>query len=45
MAKLLGIYEDEYVDLVYGDKEPNMRVLNNIKSHFQVSIDYLLYGE
>lgn len=45
MAKLLGIYEDEYVDLAYGDKEPNMRILNNIKSHFQVSIDYLLYGE
>ena len=45
MAKLLGIYEDEYVDLAYGDKEPNLRVLNNIKSNFQVSIDYLLYGE
>lgn len=45
MAKLLGIYEDEYVDLAYGDKEPNMRILNNIKSNFQVSIDYLLYGE
>lgn len=45
MAKLLGIYEDEYVDLAYGNKEPNMRILNNIKSNFQVSIDYLLYGE
>lgn len=45
MAKLLGIYEDEYIDLAYGDKEPNMRILNNIKSNFQVSIDYLLYGE
>lgn len=45
MAKLLGIYEDEYIDLAYGDKAPNLRVLNNIKSHFQVSIDYLLYGE
>lgn len=45
MAKLLGIYEDEYLDLAYGDKEPNLRILNNIKSHFQVSIDYLLYGE
>lgn len=45
MAKLLGIYEDEYVDLAYGDKEPNLRILNNIKSNFQVSIDYLLYGE
>lgn len=45
MAKLLGIYEDEYLDLAYGDKEPNIRVLNNIKSHFQVSIDYLLYGD
>lgn len=45
MAKLLGIYEDEYLDLAYGDKEPNLRILNNIKSHFQISIDYLLYGE
>ncbi len=45
MAKLLGIYEDEYVDLAYGNKEPNLRILNNIKSNFQVSIDYLLYGE
>ncbi len=45
MAKLLGIYEDEYVDLAYGGKEPNLRILNNIKSHFQVSIDYLLFGE
>lgn len=45
MAKLLGIYEDEYVDLAYGNKEPNLRILNNIKSNFQVSIDYLLYGQ
>ena len=45
MAKILGIYEDEYIDLAYGNKEPNLRILNNIKSHFQVSIDYLLYGE
>ena len=45
MAKLLGLYEEEYIDLAYGSKEPNMRILNNIKANFEVSIDYLLYGE
>mgnify|MGYP002625786894 CR=1 FL=1 len=45
MARLLEIYEDDYIDLVCGVKEPNMRILNTIKANFEVSIDYLLYGE
>ncbi len=45
MAKLLKISEDEYIDLVCGDKEPDLQVLNCIKQNFKVSIDYLLYGD
>ena len=45
MAKLLKISEDEYIDLVCGDKEPDLQVLNCIKQNFKVSIDCLLYGD
>ncbi len=45
MAKLLKISEDEYIDLVCGDKEPDLQILNCIKQNFKVSIDYLLYGD
>ena len=44
-AKLLGLYTDEFYDLKSCNKEPNLRILNEIKQHFKVSVDWLLYGE
>ncbi len=45
MAKILGIYEYEYIDLKNGIKEPTLKILNCIKKYFNVSIDWLLYGD
>lgn len=45
MAKLLSISEDDYIDLKTGDISPDINILNRLKQCFNVSIDYLLYGE
>ena len=45
MAKLLSISEDDYIDLKTGDISPDINILNRLKQFFNVSIDYLLYGE
>ncbi len=45
MAKLLDISERNYVSLVVGKKEPTIEDLTNIKQNFNVSIDYLLFGD
>ena len=45
MAKLLNISERTYVAMVTGSKAPDLNTLNLIKRNFNVSIDYLLYGE
>ncbi len=45
MAKLLSISEDDYIDLKTGDVSPDINILNRLKQCFNVSIDYLLYGE
>ncbi len=45
MAKILGIYEYEYVDLKQGFKEPTLKILDILKSFFQISIDWFLYGD
>ncbi len=45
MAKILGIYEYEYYDLKQGLKEPTIKILNNLKQSFNISVDWLLYGD
>lgn len=45
MAKILGIYEYEYTDLKNGIKEPNLKILNCLKEAFNISVDWILYGE
>ena len=45
MEKILVIFEDDYIDIKNGQREPNFRILNNIKRAFNISIDWLLYGE
>lgn len=44
-AKLIGIYTEEFIELKSCQKEPNLRILNELKRHFKVSIDWLLYGD
>lgn len=45
IAKILGMYQDDYIDLKLGEKEPTFKILNKIKQSFDVSIDWLLYGD
>lgn len=45
MAKTLGIYEYEYIDLKQNSKEPTLKILNNLKQNFNISLDWLLYGD
>lgn len=45
MAGLLNISEKELADIVVGKALPDLRVLNNLKQNFNVSIDWVLYGE
>ena len=44
-AKILGVYVDELTELKSNEKEPNLKILNNLKQNFNVSIDWLLYGD
>ena len=45
MAQLLEISEKEYIGIKVGKKEPSIKVLNNTKRNFKVSMDWLMYGE
>lgn len=45
MAGLLNVSEKELADIIIGKALPDMRVLNNLKQNFKVSIDWVLYGE
>ena len=45
MAQLLEISEKDYIKLVKNDKNPDMKILNNLKRNFKVSVDWFLYGE
>ena len=45
MAKLLNITERHYVSIITGRKEPDIRIFNRIRQNFNVTIDYLLYGD
>ena len=44
-AKIIGIYEDEFIDLKQGHREPNIKILCKIKQSFDVSIDWLLFDD
>lgn len=43
MAKKLGIFEYEYIDLKHGEIEPTFKILNRLKQSFNVSIDWLFF--
>lgn len=45
MATLLGISERAYISLVTGKKMPDIDIINKIKQNFQVSADFVLYGD
>ena len=45
MAKILEMYRDDYIDLKLGNKEPTFKIINKIKQSFDISIDWLLYGD
>ena len=45
MAQLLEISEKDYIGIKVGKKEPSIKVLNNTKRNFKVSMDWLMYGE
>ena len=45
MAGLLGISESEYAKIISDKILPDLKVLNNLKQNFKVSIDWVLYGE
>ena len=44
-SKIINFEEDEYLEFKSGDRKPNLKLLNEIKQHFDVSIDWLLYGK
>lgn len=45
MSGLLNIKENEYNNILKGKTNPDIDLINNIKQHFQVSVDWLLYGD
>ncbi len=45
MAKLLNINEKELINIIKGEIQPDLNLLDNIKQNFQVSIDWLLYND
>ena len=45
MSGLLNIKENDYNNIICGKALPDIIFINNIKQHFQVSVDWLLYGE
>ena len=45
MATLLHISERAYISMISGNKQPNIEILNRIKQNFEITVDYLLYGE
>ena len=43
-AVLLNISENEFMDIIEGKAAPDVKLLDNIKTNFEVSIDWILYG-
>ena len=44
LAKILEISEKRYLSISLGKEEPTLKEINNIKTNFNVDIDWLLYG-
>lgn len=44
-AQKIELYRDEYLEFLSGERKPNLKILNSIKQHFDISLDWLLYGE
>ena len=44
-SKFIGLTVDEYREYKTGDRIPNLKFLNEIKQHFNISVDWLLYGD
>ncbi len=45
ISKILNLEEDEYLEYKTGDRKPNLKIINEIKQNFDISADWLLYGE
>ena len=45
MAKILGIFEEDYEGLKLGDRELTIKIINRFKQYFTITSDWLLYGE
>ena len=45
LAALLDISESELTSIITGKTPPDWRVIKNLKQNFQISIDWLLFGE
>ncbi len=45
ISKILNLEEEEYLEYKTGDRKPNLKILNELKQNFKISVDWLLYGE
>ncbi len=45
MSVLLNISENELEDILTGKTMPDLNILSNIKKNFEVSVDWILFGE
>jgi len=45
ISEILNLEEDEYLEYKEGDRKPNLKILNELKQNFKISVDWLLYGE
>ena len=44
-AQRIELYRDEYLEFKSGDRKPDLNIVNQLKQHFNISLDWLLYGE
>ena len=44
-AQRIELYRDEYLEFKSGDRKPDLNIVNQLKQHFIISLDWLLYGE
>jgi len=45
MSKIMDISFEDYNKIYSGEILPSISVINNIKKHFDINIDWLLYGD
>ena len=44
-AEKIELYRDEYIEFKTGERKPDINIVNSLKLHFNISVDWLLYGE